>query len=103
MVNRHRGEISATFGGKTRTLRLTLGALAELEAKFDEPDLLALAERFEAGRLKADDLIAIIGAGLRGGGADLSDEEVAALAFDGGAATGVRLVSDLLTATFGGT
>jgi len=34
MANRHRGEIEAEIGGKTRTLVLTLGALAELEEAF---------------------------------------------------------------------
>ena len=33
MPNVHRGEISALIGGEERTLCLTLGALAELEAR----------------------------------------------------------------------
>ena len=33
MTNIHRGEISAVIGGETRVLCLTLGALAELEAR----------------------------------------------------------------------
>ena len=43
---------------RRRTLVLTLGALAELEAAFGADDLVALAERFGTGRLKARDLIA---------------------------------------------
>ena len=48
MVNRQRGEIAATLDGRSWTLCLTLGALAELEAALDAPDLMALARRFEA-------------------------------------------------------
>ncbi|MGB6081640.1 MAG: GTA-gp10 family protein, partial [Xanthobacteraceae bacterium] len=55
MPNRYRGEIVAEFGGRRRTLVLTLGALAELEAAFDVDDLAALAERFGSGRMRARD------------------------------------------------
>jgi hypothetical protein len=53
MVNRHRGEIEATLDGKSYRLCLTLGSLAELEHAFGEDDMLAVAERFEAGRIAA--------------------------------------------------
>lgn len=101
MANRHRGEIDAELGGRQRTLVLTLGALAELESAFGAEDLPALAERFATGRLAARDLIRIIGAGLRGAGEGVSDEEVAAMAVDGGAHGYVRIAAALLAATFG--
>jgi hypothetical protein len=101
MANRHRGEIEAEIGGATRTLVLTLGALAELEDAFGADDLAALAERFGSGRLKARDLIRIIGAGLRGAGEALSDDEVAAMAADGAARGFVTIAAELITATFG--
>ncbi len=101
MPNLHRGEIEAEIGGVRRTLVLTLGALAELEAAFGVDDLVALAERFNAGRLKAIDLVRIIGAGLRGAGEAVPDEEVARMAVSGGAAGYVRVAADLITATFG--
>ena len=68
MTNRHRGEIEARLDGKPYRLCLTLGALAELEAAFGDDDMLALATRFEKGRLSARDAVRLIGAGLRGGG-----------------------------------
>ncbi|MFV2093453.1 MAG: gene transfer agent family protein [Hyphomicrobiales bacterium] len=100
MANKHRGEISAELGGRVRSLCLTLGALAELEAALGDEDMLALATRFEAGRLRAADAIAILGAGLRGAGEDISDVEVATLQVNGGAAGYVGIVADLLAATF---
>ena len=66
MANPIRGEIDAVIGGETRMLCLTLGALAELEARLQAGDLVGLAERFSSGRVSARDLTAILGAGLRG-------------------------------------
>jgi hypothetical protein len=100
MPNKYRGEIAAEIGGRRRTLVLTLGALAELESAFAATDLVALAERFGSGRLSARDLIRIIAAGLRGAGEAVSDDEVAAMGIDGGAAGYVRVAADLITATF---
>lgn len=102
-ANRRRGEIVAELDGKSRRLCLTLGALAELEAGLGADDLSALAARFSAGRLSARDLIALIGAGLRGGGEAVSDDEVAAMHAPDGAAGFARIAAELLVATFGGT
>ena len=101
MANRHRGEIEARLDGKSYRLVLTLGALAELESAFGDADMLALAERFERGRLSARDCQRIIAAGLRGAGFDIADEAVAAMQADGGAAGFVDIVVRLLAATFG--
>jgi len=101
MTNRHRGEIEAEIGGARRRLVLTLGALAELEDAFGADDLVALTERFGAGRMKARDLTRIIGAGLRGAGESVGDDDVAAMAIDGGAQGYVRVAAALIAATFG--
>lgn len=100
MPNTHRGEIEAEIGGCRRTLVLTLGALAELEAAFGASDLIALTERFGSGRLSARDLIRIICAGLRGAGETIDDDAVAALTMPGGAAGYVRVAAELIAATF---
>jgi hypothetical protein len=101
MPNKHRGEIEACLDGKPMTLCLTLGALAELESAFGDSDMLALAERFSSGRLSADDAVKIIGAGLRGGGADIPDAIVKGMRVAGGAAGFVSIVAELLAVTFG--
>ncbi|OYZ89098.1 MAG: transfer Agent [Xanthobacter sp. 17-67-6] len=102
MTNAHRGEISAVLDGAPRTLVLTLGALAELEQAFGASDLVALAERFETGRLTARDAARIIAAGLRGAGDEVSEEEVGAMRAEEGAIGYARIVARLLAATFGG-
>ena len=102
MPNPHRGEIEARLDGAPYRLCLTLGALAELEHAFGDTDMLALAERFQSGRLSARDAQRIIAAGLRGAGHDIADEAVARMQADGGAAGFVDIVARLLAATFGG-
>ncbi|MEQ1717277.1 MAG: gene transfer agent family protein [Hyphomicrobium sp.] len=102
MANTYRGEIEATLDGTIYTLVLTLGALAELETAFGDADMVALAERFEKGRLKAADCTRVIAAGLRGAGHVITDDEVANMQTDGGAAGFVDIVARLLTATFAG-
>jgi Phage tail tube protein, GTA-gp10 len=102
MPNKHRGEIEATLDGRAYRLVLTLGALAELESAFGDDDMLALAARFEKGRLSARDCVKVIAAGLRGAGCAVTDDEVASMRTDGGAADYVDIVARLLNATFGG-
>lgn len=102
MPNPHRGEIAATLDGKPFTLCLTLGALAELESAFGDDDMLGLAQRFGHGRLSARDAVRIIGAGLRGAGNQVTDEAVARMQCEDGAAGFVDIVARLLAATFGG-
>lgn len=101
MANSYRGEIDAEIGGARRRLVLTLGALAELESAFGAQDLVALAERFGSGRLKARDLVCVIAAGLRGAGEAVTDDEVAAMTIDGGVPAYARIAAALIAATFG--
>ena len=101
MGNPHRGEITAVLDGKSFTLCLTLGALAELEHAFGSSDIATLAQRFESGRLSANDLIIIIGCGLRGAGHALDNAEVAALRVSDGLPGYVRIAAELLAAAFG--
>ena len=99
-ANKHRGEIVAEIEGKSYRLCLTLGALAELESAYGDVDLLCLAQRFEKGEISARDALKIIGAGLRGGGNEIKNEELAMMQIDGGAQGYLALVVDLLQATF---
>ncbi|WP_375454112.1 gene transfer agent family protein [uncultured Methylobacterium sp.] len=101
MANRRRGEVLLDLGGTRYTLCLTLGALAELEDALQAGDLAGLAERFSAGRLAARDLIALLGAALRGGGHDLDDAAVARLPLAGGLEGMADALGEALVAAFG--
>lgn len=102
MPNPQRGEISAVLDGEEKVLCLTLGALAELEARFMAGDLVGLSERFAGGRISARDLTAILGAGLRGAGNAITDDELARMAIEGGLKGAAAIAARLLRATFGG-
>ncbi len=101
MVNKRRGEIAAELDGKQWKLCLTLGALAELESAFDAADLVALGARFSTGKLSAKDMIAVIAAGLRGGGHEVQTSDVANMQTEGGLTQLADIVVRLLSATFG--
>ncbi|RYE11184.1 MAG: gene transfer agent family protein [Hyphomicrobiales bacterium] len=102
MPNIQRGEIAAMLDGEERVLCLTLGALAELEARLMAGDLVGLAERFASGRVSARDLTAILGAGLRGGGNAITDDDLARMSVEGGLKGAADIAARLLRATFGG-
>ena len=101
MANRRRGEVPLVIGSGHYTLCLTLGALAELEDALGAEVLAGLAERFSRGRLASRDLIALLGAALRGGGHALDDAAVAALPLGGGLETIVAALGEVLAAAFG--
>ncbi|MFV2038480.1 MAG: gene transfer agent family protein, partial [Paracoccaceae bacterium] len=68
MANPWAGEVALVIDGERRLMKLTLGALAELEAGLGEDSLMALVERVESGRFSSRDVLALIVAWLRGGG-----------------------------------
>lgn len=101
MANTMRGEVEAVIDGETRTLRLTLGALAELEDALGAEGLVDLAGRLEGGGLRARDVIAVLAAGLRGAGARATADDVAAMTVEGGVAGAARIAATLLARAFG--
>ncbi len=100
MVNPLAGEVRVSIDGVSHVAKLTLGALAELEAELNEGSLVDLVERFEAGRYRGRDVLALLVAGLRGGGwrgveADLLSADIA-----GGPVGAARVAAELLARAF---
>lgn len=102
MANPQRGEATLSVGGTPFTMRLTLGALASLEGRLGVRGLVGIAERFETGEHSADDLLALLTAGLNGAGGDVTEAEVANMAFDGGTIAASQAAGELLLRTFRG-
>ncbi|WP_264213731.1 gene transfer agent family protein [Leisingera thetidis] len=100
MVNPHAGEAELLVNGTPYTLKLTLGALAGLEAALEEGTLVELVQRFEQGRFSARDVLALLAAGLQGGGHDLSREELAAASIAGGPLQAAKVAAELLLRSF---
>jgi hypothetical protein len=101
MANRYRSDVVLKLGEEAWTLRLTLGALAEIETAFQTDDLVALGQRFETGKLSARDLIVVLGAAARGGGATVSDAALAAAVDVADLPEVAEAVSRLFANTFG--
>lgn len=100
MVNPWAGEVEVTLDGVAQTCRLTLGALAELETSLQEVSLIDLVERFEAGRFSARDVLAVLLAGLRGGGWTGRAEDLARADIAGGPIGAAQSAARLLARAF---
>ena len=75
-----RGDVRLQINGEEKTLRLTLGALADIEEKLGGGDLSALQARLKNPRI--GDVLLILHALLTGGGAPLAMEALKASDLD---------------------
>lgn len=100
MVNPWAGEVSVTLDGVPLVAKLSLGALAELEAGLGAGSLMEIAERFESGRMSARDVILVLVAGLRGGGWRGTAEDLRLAEIAGGPMVAVRTAAELLARAF---
>ncbi|WP_425090960.1 gene transfer agent family protein [Tropicimonas sp. S265A] len=100
MANPYAGEVALTINGEPRILKLTLGALATLEATLETDSLIALVERFEGGGYRARDVLFLIEAGLQGGGTPMSLASLAEADFEGGPLAAARAAAVLLARAF---
>jgi hypothetical protein len=101
MANPFAGEVALTLDGRRYVLKLTLGALAELEAGLKEDSLIALIRRFECGAFASRDVLALILAGLKGGGWSGTAEDLVSAEIAGGPMEAARVAAALLVAAFG--
>lgn len=100
MANRWAGEVALVLDGRRHVAKLTLGALAELEATLDAGTLIELVERFEAGRFSTRDVLALIVAGLRGGGWQGTAADLRTVDIGGGPVEAARAAAELLARAF---
>lgn len=100
MVNPWTGEVALVIDGEQRVLKLTLGALAELEAELESGSLVELVQRFEGGVFSSRDVLALVVAGLRGGGADVSRAQLLRAEIAGGPLAAARAAAELLARAF---
>ena len=101
MVNPQRGEVELVIDGTRQVLRLSLGALAELEDRLEAESLVDLIQRFETGAFRSKDVMDLLICGLRGAGwtggfGDLADAHI-----EGGLVTASETAARLLVLGFG--
>ena len=100
MANPWGGEVAVMLNGERHIARLTLGALAELEAALEAGSLIELVERFEAGRFSTRDVLALLVAGLRGGGWAGTAADLRTVVIGGGPLEAARAAAELLARAF---
>lgn len=100
MSNPWRGEVRLVINDVPCVMRLNLGALAGLEAALAEPSLVALVERFEQGRFSSADVLALLKAGLAGGGCPIAPQDLDHADIEGGPMAAARAAAELIARAF---
>lgn len=100
MANPWSGEVELVIDGSPRVMKLTLGALAELEQSLKVGSLVDLVQRFESGGFSAGDVLALVDAGLRGGGNPMSSGDLAKAEIQGGPMQAAKAAAQLLARAF---
>jgi Phage tail tube protein, GTA-gp10 len=100
MANPWAGEVAISLDGRRHVAKLTLGALAELEEMLEAGSLIELVERFETQRFSTRDVLALIVAGLRGGGWQGTAADLLQVEIGGGPVEAARAAAELLARAF---
>lgn len=100
MANPWAGEVRLVIDGTPHDLRLTLGAMAELEAELEGETVLDLVDRIETGKFATRDILLLIVAGLRGGGWACSSRDLLSAEIDGGLIQCTKVAAQLLARAF---
>lgn len=100
MANPWEGEVAIRIDGTRHVMKLTLGALAELENELGHMSLVSLVERFESGGFSARDVLSLIVAGLHGGGWSGDVRDLMTADIEGGVSEAAKLAGQLLVRAF---
>lgn len=99
-ANPFAGEVQVTLDGVPHLARLTLGALAALEAELGAESMVAVIERFEGATITSRDVLLVLVAGLRGGGWRGRAEDLLTVEIAGGPLAAARAAAELLARAF---
>lgn len=86
--------------GAPHIAKLTLGALAELEADLGASSLVDLVGRFESGAFSAADVLSLLVAGLRGAGWSGTRADLVSARIEDGPLSAARVAARLLACAF---
>lgn len=100
MANPYAGEVRLMLDGVPRTLKLTLGALVELETTLGADSLVGLVQRFESAEYSSRDVLALVVAGLRGGGWSGEAQDLLTVEIEGGPVAAAQAAALLLARAF---
>ena len=100
MGNPFAGEVTLLLDGVPHVAKLTLGALAELEASLGSGTLVDLISRFAGPQCSTRDVRALVVAGLRGGGWQGTAADLLRVEFGGGPMMAAQVAAQLLARAF---
>lgn len=102
LPNPQRNELTIKLGDKSFLVRPTFGFIVEVEEYFDSPLTTLVLEKLQTGKIKALELAAIIAAGVRGAGKEVSDEEIQEAIAAAGTVVSIDAILPLLMNAFSG-
>ena len=100
MSNPFAGEVTLILDGVPHVAKLTLGALAELEAALETGSLIDLISRFESQKFSTRDVLTLVVAGLRGGGWQGTAADLLRVEIGGGPMMAAQIAAQLLARAF---
>ncbi len=100
MANPWTGEVAIWLDGQRHVGKLTLGALAELEAALATGSLVDLVARLVVGGFSTRDVLALIVAGLGGGGWQGTAADLRSVEIGGGPMEAARAAAEMLARAF---
>lgn len=100
MPNPFAGEVEIVIDGTPHICKLTLGAIAELETTMQVGSIIEIVKRFESGNLSSRDVLAVVVAGMRGGGWAGRSEDLLTAEIEGGALGAAQVAALLIQRAF---
>ncbi|PUB13127.1 gene transfer agent family protein [Yoonia sediminilitoris] len=100
MTNPMTGEVSLTIDGQAFDCKLTLGALAALETGLGDESLIDLIRRFETSAFSSRDVMAVVIAGLHGGGWTGNSDDLMTAKIEGGPVEAAKAAALMLARAF---
>tara|TARA_R100000426_G_C4764530_1_gene88493 strand:- start:54 stop:407 length:354 start_codon:yes stop_codon:yes gene_type:complete len=97
-VNKLKGEILLNLAGKEYKARLTMNAIMQIEDACN-CGILKLATRMSEGDIRMSEIVAVLLPALRGGGNDLSQNDIIKIVGKSGIVQSTTAVANLLTKT----
>ena len=98
MTNPMKGEMTIKLGGEDYACRLTVDALIKIETELDK-GILQVTQRLSEGDVRLYDLTVVLYHALRGGGRDVSQNDVKKIVQGTGIVAACGAVAQLLVAT----
>jgi hypothetical protein len=98
MTNPLKGQILINLGGKDYTCRLTIDAIIKVETELDK-GILQITQKLSDADIRIGELAVVLLHSLRGGGNDVSLDDVKKIIQNGGIVNACTAVAELLVST----